>query len=531
MNIKDKLPVIKHLALKHFIRLHKWVVVLVILLVLAENAVLVLNNLQNKTPALGLKFEGKSMTGLGREQIEGLVKQKAQDVGGKPLKFNFQNQTFEIKPKEVGVGIDPRQFTNQLLSQGRVGNPLEKLISQNQALLGLKDISISGAISQTLLNLKMIQIQNEVNKDPLPKRPDFAHDINKTLTAEEGVKVDTNKLTILIANNIFNPPDNALPVPVIKTFAGEHTDQEVDTIRKQAEQLITSPISISSGGLTFTLTVTDIKSLLTVLERPDGKDPKKIILSLRLDDIKLNQKLGDFAVNVENKTHAEFNDHDTRVAIYSQFYSGKRKLVEVPVGSTLLQASKAVLAAQSGEKFVYLTFDDGPNSIYHPMILDILKTYNVPATFFLVGQNTQRDIETAKRTVAEGHKIGNHSLTHTFLPQLTNASVVKEIQTTEDILKQIHGNQDIKLFRPPYGGINLSVENATDKLGLKTFLWDVDPRDWSEPSTDELVNRVVSNTVNGSDILLHSNHLATVKALPKIIEQLKARGFTFKTLE
>src|SRR5258708_14428212 len=112
------------------------------------------------------------------------------------------------------------------------------------------------------------------------------------------------------------------------------------------------------------------------------------------------------------------------------------------------------------------------------MILDILKGYNVKATFFLVGQNSQRDLEVAKRTMEEGHAIGNHSLTHTFLPKLKGKDILKELKTTEDILKPLKAES--VLFRPPYGGVNLDVKRQPEVLGLKLTLWDVDHRDCSE---------------------------------------------------
>ena len=479
---------------------------------------------------MGLKLNNHNLGTLSRDQIESLVSQESKKIN-QPLKLSYQDKIFEVSQSEIGVKVDSKQFTNQLLEEGRNGSPFKKLLEQNQALLGLKNEKVTGNISQTMLNLKIIQIQNDINHEPLPLRPDFTGDINKTLPAQDGIKVDTNKLTLLIADNIFDPPASTLPIPTMKTFT-THQEEELTKIRKDALEMTKQPISISSGGLTFTLSVTDLKSLLSVVERPDPKDPKKIILNLRLDDTKLNQKLGEFASKVESITHAEFDDHDARVAIYSQFYSKKRKNIAIPTGLLASNPNQKVLGVETnGEKLVYLTFDDGPNSIYHPMILDILKANNISATFFLVGQNTQRDSETAKRTAGESHKIGNHSLTHSFLPNLSVNSILKELTTTNDILKPFNGGQDIKFFRPPYGGVNLAVRKHANDLGLKLFLWDVDPRDWSEPSTNELVNRVVSNTVNGSDILLHSNHLVTVKALPKIIEQLKARGFTFKTLE
>ncbi len=492
---------------------------------LAWNILLGFNNLQMKTTVLGLKLNNKPLAFLGRPQIEQVVKKELEQSRGS-LRFIYQGQIFEVKREEIGAKIDPTILTNKLISEGRTDNFFKNLSFQIQSLLGLRQEKLAGEISQSLLTLKIIDLQNQVNKDALPIRPDFTGDISKTLPAEDGVRVDTNKLTVLVADNIFSPPSEPIPLPTMKIFT-THQGDELIPIRKQASALTRQPISITSGGLVFTLTTGDLKNLLTVVERPDPKNPKKLGLVLRLDGKKLSQKLGDFAGKVEKITHAEYDNHDSFSAIYSQFYSGKRKLVEIPTGKGLEQK---VLGVNNSSKIAYLTFDDGPNSIYHPMILDILQAYNVKATFFLVGQNAQRDSEITKRTYAEEHKVGNHSLTHTFLPNLASKSILKELQNTNDILKAFNNNQNILFFRPPYGGVNLAVKRNVENLHLRMFLWDVDPRDWSEPETQELVNRVVNNTHPGADILLHSNHLATVKALPKIIEALRNQGYSFETL-
>ncbi len=492
------------------------------------NVFLGLNNLQNQTTILGLRLNNKPLSFLGKSQIEQVIQREVGQTRTN-LKFAYQGHIFEFKKVDVGAKVDVSTLTTKLLSVGRTDSFGDRLKVQIRSSLGLQKEKISGEISQSLLTLKLVDIQNQVNQDALPIRPDFTKDLNTTLPAEDGIKVDTNKLTILVADNIFAPPALPLPLPTMKIFT-THPEEELAPIRKKVPHLIKQPLSISSGGLVFTLTPGDLQNLLTVVERPDSKNPGKLILQLRLDDKKLNQKLGEFAQKVEDVTHAEFDEEDSRVAIYSQFYSGKRRLVDIPIGSNL--QNKAVLGTESGgPKVVYLTFDDGPNSIYHPMVLDILKAYNVKATFFLVGKNAQTDPDVAKRTFAEGNKIGNHSLTHSFLPKLTSASILKELQTTNDILKPFNNSADITFFRPPYGGVNLAVKQNAEALHLKMFLWDVDPRDWSEPSTEELVRRVVTATYPGADILLHSNHLSTVKALPKIIEALRGQGYSFEQLQ
>lgn len=506
--------------------MRKKFLIITVFILLILNVFLAVNNLQRKIAIFGLRLNNRSVSLMDRLQMEKIIREEI-DLNKNALRFTHQNQTLEVPKTDIGAMIEPAALANQLIKKGRDGTLLQNLTFQLQAILGLKNEPLSGQISQSLLTLKIVGVQSQVDRDAVPVRPDFTGDINKTLPAQDGIKVNINKLTVLIADNIFTPPSRPLLLPIIKTFTA-HKEEELIPIRKQAVELTAKPISIISGGFVFTLTTDDLKKLLTLVERPDPKNPKKLLLSLRLDDTRLHQKLGDFAEKVEKVTLSEFNPHDALATIYAQFYSGKRKLLAIATG--IRAVNQRVLGTSTGPKVAYLTFDDGPNSIYHPMILDILKSGNVKATFFLVGQNSQRDSQMAKRTAAEGHKIGNHSLTHTFLPNLATAGIVKEIQTTNDILKPFNNNQDVSFFRPPYGGVNLAVRQNAENLHLKMFLWDVDPRDWSEPETDELVRRVVSNTTPGADILLHSNHLVTVKALPKIIETLRGQGFSFETL-
>ena len=520
-------PINKIKANPQLRRLRIPLIALAIFLVL-ENFVLAYNNLQSNTPVLGLKLEKQNLTFKNKSQVQATIQNQIDKLPN--LKFTADGKTFTIRKEDVGLKVNKEVLLRKLLRLGRTGNFFSKLLYQNQALLGLKSEKLSGDISETKLTLLILNWQQQLNKDAQPATPDFTGNINKVIPAQDGSKVDTAKLIMLVEDNIFNAQENTITLPIQRSYAANHTESEIKKIAQDAQKLTAAPISISSGEQTFTLTAADLKSLLSVVERPDTKNPLKIVLNLRLDDVKLNQKLGEFAQKVEDVTHAEFDDHDARVAIYSQFYSGKRRNIAIPTGRNLAYRNVLGEKDQAGEKFVYLTFDDGPNSLYHPLILDILKTYGIKATFFLVGQNSQRDSDIAKRTKAEGHTIGNHSLTHSFLPNLTQTAILKEIQSAEDILKSFNGGQVVTLFRPPYGGVNNYVKRTSDKLGLKLMLWDVDPKDWSEPPEDELVRRVVSAVHNGSDILLHSNHLATVKALPKIIETLKSKGYSFKTL-
>ncbi len=518
----------KFLRLRGFAHKYRFLLIVAALLLLFENGLLAFDNFQTKTPILGMKLDNQNVSFVNVARLKGLVDQKFESLAD--LKFSYDNQIFEVKKQDVGAKVDSNLLAAKVLSMGRQGNIISKIIFQNAALLGLKSQELAGDVSESQVALLALDLSNKFNREATPPTPDFKNDPNKVIGAADGQKLNSSAFTMIVEKNIFNPPANPIPLPVEKTFTANHADEEAEGIAKVSQSLITKPISITSGGLTFTLTAEDLRQMLTVSERPDPKNPKKITLALRLDDVKLNQKLGDFATKVEALTHAEFDDHDARVAIYSQFYSGKRKNIQIPTGRNL--AYQGVLGEKDtgGEKFVYLTFDDGPNTIYHPLILETLKAKNVQATFFLVGNNTQKSQDVAQKTKADGHVIGNHSLTHSFLPNLSQKAILTELSSTDDILNQVNGTP-ITLFRPPYGGVNAYVKKSADSLGLKLNLWDVDPKDWSEPPEEELVRRVVTAAHSGADILLHSNHLVTAKALPKIIDTLRSQGYSFKTLD
>lgn len=514
-----------------FFRKHKKLFGLLILcLFFIHDIIFAYNNLQNKTPIIGLRLQNHFLIGKTHKELVKFIHQEA-EKNNRPLVFSYDNKLIKILPSQLGYSVDAEYLANALLLEGRTGNLLQKFKFQEKALLGFINENIKGKISQSLLALKIIELQTQINQNPKPISLDFVNDMDRIIPAQDGHKIQVDKLSLLISKYIHNPPTRPIPIPTYAVFANQHSLDELNPIKKQAKVLLSFPISISSGGLTFTLTPDDLKQMATIIERPNPRSSKKAVLSLRLDETKLNQRLGDFAAQVENITHAEFNDHDARVAIYSQFYNPQGShSITIPTVKRVVNPRVLGVSDHSGPKTAYLTFDDGPNMLYHPMILDILRSYDARATFFLVGKNVPLALDVAMATAKNGHLVGNHSFTHSFLPNLQNSSIIDELKRTDNILQSLT-MQPITFFRPPYGGINQSIVASAHQLGLKIFLWDIDPRDWSEPSTEELVRRVVNATRDGSNILLHSNHLVTVKALPKIIETLKSEGYTFKTLD
>ena len=210
---------------------------------------------------------------------------------------------------------------------------------------------------------------------------------------------------------------------------------------------------------------------------------------------------------------------------------------------TALPSSYVVQRTGDRPGLLALTFDDGPDPRWTPAILDILKQENVPATFFIIGKNGQAYPELVRRVVNEGHEIGNHSFTHPNLGEIPLSLTELELNATQRLIESEVGRSTV-LFRPPYFGDAEAdkpqeVEPAlvAQRLGYIMVGVRIDPDDWQLPVTaDQIVQRTVDRAMDsnpetrGEIILLHDaggDRSATIAALPRVIHELKARGFRF----
>ena len=191
-------------------------------------------------------------------------------------------------------------------------------------------------------------------------------------------------------------------------------------------------------------------------------------------------------------------------------------------------------SSKGPEKIVALTFDDGPDKVYTPQVLDILREKGVRATFFLIGSRVDEDADVAKRIAEEGHSIGNHSYSH---PKLTKASplLAQELERTKEALARL-GISDNGFFRPPYGAAEPSlIEQAAD-LGYRVAMWSIDSLDWRGLSRTEVIRNIQGYVEPGSVILQHSaggpgeDLSGSVLAVRDIIDLLTAQGYRFVTL-
>jgi peptidoglycan-N-acetylglucosamine deacetylase len=192
-----------------------------------------------------------------------------------------------------------------------------------------------------------------------------------------------------------------------------------------------------------------------------------------------------------------------------------------------------------GEHQVAITFDDGPDPEWTPKILDILKTANVKAAFFVVGVNAEHYPALVRRIVAEGHEIGNHTYYHPNLALCWPEHIRLELNATQLLLETITGRATT-LFRPPYAAdtspsrlSELTPLQIAQDLNYLVVLENIDPQDWARPGADIILQRVKQQRRDGSIILLHDaggDRSQTVEALPEILDWLHARGDTVVSL-
>lgn len=206
---------------------------------------------------------------------------------------------------------------------------------------------------------------------------------------------------------------------------------------------------------------------------------------------------------------------------------GPRDQELVNIGRTGVSINRA----GGGRKYVALTFDDGPGPDT-PAVLAELKRLGVPATFFVLGAKVQENPETFRQVVADGHEVGVHTWDHKDMTSLKPAQQKEEIATTAGQILSVGGVAS-RLFRAPYGSVSPSVLKQAEDAKLLSVLWDVDTVDWTRPSPDQIVQSAVSQAQPGSIILMHDgggDRAATIAALPRIVKDLRAKGYEFATV-
>ena len=198
-----------------------------------------------------------------------------------------------------------------------------------------------------------------------------------------------------------------------------------------------------------------------------------------------------------------------------------------------LKQYNGIAIGSNEKKYIYLTFDQGYEAGYTSKILETLKNNQVQATFFLTAHyiNTQENL--VKQMIDEGHIIGNHTVNHKSMPDLSEDEIKKEIMDLHQIIYQKF-NYEMKYMRPPKGEFSERTLDITNSLGYKTVMWSFAYEDWNEdkqPNEEKAKEKILENLHNGEIMLLHGNSKTNMNILDSIIKEAKNMGYEFKSLE
>ncbi|MGF7185858.1 peptidoglycan/xylan/chitin deacetylase (PgdA/CDA1 family) [Desulfitispora alkaliphila] len=263
-------------------------------------------------------------------------------------------------------------------------------------------------------------------------------------------------------------------------------------------------------------------------------------------------QLGDSLYKIAQHLGVSMDDLAEANSLSDWSYLSVGQVLQVPEGANLVPPESSFeytvsqLVRQFSDTFylkggsntnrIALTFDDGPDQIYTPQVLDVLKEYQVPATFFLMGSRSERYPEVVSRIVEEGHVLGNHSWSHPDLRKVSQDRLISEMIRTENILNDITGLRT-QLMRPPYGAVNYNTMTELEKLDYKVINWSVDSVDWRDRNVEQILINTLPDVTEEAILLFHSasgegtSMAATVEALPELINTLRAEGYVFVTVD
>lgn len=194
----------------------------------------------------------------------------------------------------------------------------------------------------------------------------------------------------------------------------------------------------------------------------------------------------------------------------------------------------ALYRDKSGDKTLYLTFDNGYENGHTNEILNTLKQEDIKGTFFLTGHYLSSAPDYVKRMVAEGHTIGNHTYSHPTMPKLSEEQLAKELLQFDDALFELTGITRTSIVRPPEGVYSENTLRIANKLGYQHIFWSMAIVDWyadRRRGTDVVVKELLDQLHPGAIILLHTVTQDNAEALPLFIKEAKKRGYRFGELE
>lgn len=199
----------------------------------------------------------------------------------------------------------------------------------------------------------------------------------------------------------------------------------------------------------------------------------------------------------------------------------------------VLEQYNGIALGNNEKKYIYLTFDEGYEAGYTSKILEVLKNNQVKATFFITAHYVNTQEELVKQMIEEGHIVGNHTVNHKSMPDLSEEKIKKEILELHQTIYDKF-NYEMKYMRPPKGEFSEKSLSVTNSLGYKTVMWSFAYEDWNEdkqPEEEKSKAKILNNLHNGEIMLLHGNSKTNTNILDSIIKEAKQMGYEFKSLD
>ena len=199
----------------------------------------------------------------------------------------------------------------------------------------------------------------------------------------------------------------------------------------------------------------------------------------------------------------------------------------------VLEENGGICLGNNDKKYIYLTFDEGYEAGYTSDILKTLKENGVSATFFITGHYLNSAGDLVKQMLEDGHLVGNHTVNHKSMPELTEEQIKKEVMDLHQAVYEKF-SYEMKYFRPPKGEFSENSIKVTNTLGYKSVMWSFAYADWDEkkqPSNEKAKETILSNVHNGEIMLLHATSKTNTEILGDVIKEIKDMGYEFKNLD
>lgn len=207
---------------------------------------------------------------------------------------------------------------------------------------------------------------------------------------------------------------------------------------------------------------------------------------------------------------------------------------EVGKYKDILEKHQAFYLDPSGDKYIYLTFDNGYEAGFTEQILNVLQDKNVPATFFLTGHYVEDQPDLVRRMLKDGHIVGNHSDGHRDFTAISKEEFTDDVTKLTKKIKEVDKSAAVQYIRPPKGTFNDESLSWANELGYTHIFWSVAFVDWNEGSEkgwEHAYDQVMDQIHPGAIVLMHTVSKDNADALSHLIDDLRGKGYTFKSLD